>query len=35
MGYPINTKNREISLSVSANGTTAYFSSDRDRKLAI
>ncbi|MBK7568326.1 MAG: PD40 domain-containing protein [Bacteroidetes bacterium] len=33
LGYPINTKNREISLSVSANGTTAYFSSDRGKKL--
>lgn len=31
LGYPINTKNREISLSVSANGTTAYFSSDRGK----
>lgn len=33
LGYPINTKDREISLSVSANGTTAYFSSDRGKKL--
>lgn len=33
LGYPINTKNREISLSVSANGTTAYFSSDRGKPL--
>jgi len=33
LGYPINTKNREISLSVSANGTTAYFSSDRDKPI--
>ncbi len=33
LGYPINTKNREISLSVSANGTTAYFSSDRDKEI--
>ncbi len=33
LGYPINTKNREISMSVSANGTTAYYSSDRGKKL--
>ncbi len=33
LGYPINTKDREISLSVSANGTTAYFSSDRGKPL--
>ena len=33
LGYPINTNNREISLSVSANGTTAYFSSDRGKEL--
>ncbi len=33
LGYPINSKDREISLSVSANGTTAYFSSDRGKKL--
>ena len=33
LGYPINTQNREISLSVSSNGTTAYFSSDRDKSL--
>lgn len=33
LGYPINTQNREISLSVSSNGTTAYFSSDRDKTL--
>lgn len=31
LGYPINTKNREISLSVSADGKTAYFSSDRGK----
>lgn len=29
LGYPINTKNREISLSVTADGKTAYFASDR------
>lgn len=33
LGYPINTKDREISLSVSANGTTAYFSSDRGKAV--
>lgn len=31
LGYPINTNNREISLSVSADGKTAYFSSDRGK----
>lgn len=31
LGYPINTSNREISLSVSADGKTAFFSSDRDK----
>lgn len=29
LGYPINTKNKEITLAVSADGKTAYYSSDR------
>ncbi|MEZ5014229.1 MAG: OmpA family protein [Chitinophagales bacterium] len=33
LGYPINTKGREISLSVTADGKTAYFSSDRGNEL--
>ncbi|HMZ88174.1 MAG TPA: OmpA family protein [Chitinophagales bacterium] len=31
LGYPINTPNQEISLSVSADGKTAFFSSDRNK----
>jgi len=31
LGYPINSKNKEISLSVSADGKTAYYSSDRGK----
>jgi len=32
LGYPINTNNQEMGLSVSADGKTAYYGTDREKK---